>query len=47
MHFCADEAAVLVALVSAIPFLGPWLRAKLRKKEQSHPKPETEKEKHG
>ena len=29
MHFCNDEFMVLVAFFSTLPFLGPWIRAKL------------------
>lgn len=36
MHWCADEQMVLVAFLTMIPFLGPWLKNKIKKWRDPH-----------
>lgn len=33
MHWCVEEQMALMALLAMIPFIGPWLRAKLSRKQ--------------
>ncbi len=36
-HWCPDETAALLAFLALVPFLGPWLRAKLSKRHCCEP----------
>lgn len=36
MHWCADETMALVFILSSIPFVGPWIKARLQKLTKPH-----------
>lgn len=35
-HWCIEEQVALLTVIGMIPFLGPWLRAKISKLRGKH-----------
>jgi hypothetical protein len=34
MHFCAEELMAITSFAAMVPFIGPWLLSKLKRKQQ-------------